>query len=68
MEPHREEPQKALPGAGPKPKRFRILKLEERIAPSKGSGGTNGKSTCACFTNGGAGGVTTGTAFCYTGW
>jgi hypothetical protein len=46
MEPHREEPQKAPPPSpGQKPKRFRIVKLEERIAPSKG--GTNGK-TCAC--------------------
>ena len=46
MEPHREEQQKApKPSAEPKPKRFRIVKLEERIAPSKG--GTNGnKATC----------------------
>jgi hypothetical protein len=42
MEPHREEPQKALPpSAEQKPKRFRIVKLEERIAPSKGGAGTN---------------------------
>jgi hypothetical protein len=35
MEPHREEPQKALePSAEQKPKRFRIVKLEDRIAPS----------------------------------
>jgi hypothetical protein len=34
MEPHREEQPKAPePGAEPKPKRFRIVKLEERIAP-----------------------------------
>jgi hypothetical protein len=37
MEPHRKDQQKALePGGTPKPKRFRIVKLEERIAPSKG--------------------------------
>jgi hypothetical protein len=49
MEPHREEPQKAPPaGAEQKPKRFRIVKLEERIAPSKGGNGTN--NTCACGT------------------
>ncbi len=36
MEPRREEPQKALePGAVQKPKRFRIVKLEERIAPTQ---------------------------------
>jgi hypothetical protein len=47
MEPHREESQKALePGATPKPKRFRIVKLEERIAPSKGGNGTH--NSCAC--------------------
>jgi hypothetical protein len=45
MEPHREE-QKAPPRAEPKPKRFRIVKLEERIAPSKGGNGTNN----GCFT------------------
>jgi hypothetical protein len=35
MEPHREEPQRAPPGAEQKAKRFRIVKLEERIAPMK---------------------------------
>jgi hypothetical protein len=36
MEPHREENQKApQPSAERKPKRFRIVKLEERIAPGK---------------------------------
>jgi hypothetical protein len=74
MEPHREEPQRAPPpGAEPKPKRFRIVKLEERIAPSKGGNGTN--NTCACGTVNvptcpGAGSDTcfcvTGTAFCDT--
>jgi hypothetical protein len=48
MEPNREEQQKALePGATPKPKRFRIIKLEERIAPIKGGGGTN--NTCGAW-------------------
>lgn len=42
MEPDREEQQKALePSAAQKPKRFRIIKLEERIAPRKGGNGTN---------------------------
>jgi hypothetical protein len=46
MEPEREEQPKALPpSAEPKPKRFRIVKLEERIAPTKG--GTNA-NTCPC--------------------
>jgi hypothetical protein len=42
MEPRREEPQKALePSAEQKPKRFRIVKLEERIAPKQSGHGTN---------------------------
>jgi hypothetical protein len=42
MEPEREAHRKALePGAEPKPKRFRIVKLEERIAPGKGGNGTH---------------------------
>jgi hypothetical protein len=53
MEPHRDEPQKAVPpSAEQKPKRFRIVKLEERIAPSKGGNGTNNGCysghTCYC--------------------
>jgi hypothetical protein len=50
MEPRREESQKALePGAAQKPKRFRIVKLEERIAPKKGgNGGTHGGGPTAC--------------------
>jgi hypothetical protein len=53
MEPQREEQPKALPSGGePKPKRFRIVKLEERIAPSKGGNGThntcNGAYSCYC--------------------
>jgi hypothetical protein len=40
MEPRREE-QKALESsAGRKPRRFRIVKLEERIAPAQGGKGT----------------------------
>jgi hypothetical protein len=44
MEPRREEQNKAPPpSAAKKPKRFRIVKLEDRIAPSKGGNGkTNG--------------------------
>jgi hypothetical protein len=49
MEPHREERQEAPePGAERKPRRFRIVRLEERIAPSnKGGTGkvTNGPAT-----------------------
>ncbi len=41
MEPRREEEQKAPPGIEPKPKRFRIVRLEERIAPAKGGQGSN---------------------------
>ncbi len=51
MEPRREEQQKKPePGGEPKFKRFRIIKLEERIAPSNGGkGGTQGnKKTCGC--------------------
>lgn len=41
MEPHREVQQKAPEsGAGQKPKRFRIVKLEERIAPKHGQSRT----------------------------
>jgi hypothetical protein len=56
MEPHREEQPKAPePGAEQKPRRFRIVKLEERIAPGKGGGGPTHGNTCHCgFTNGGA--------------
>jgi hypothetical protein len=44
MEPHREEQNRAPPpSAEPKPNRFRIVKLEERIVPSSG-GGTNGRA------------------------
>ena len=40
MESGRDKPQKALePSAEQKPKRYRIVKLEERVAPSKGGNG-----------------------------
>jgi hypothetical protein len=45
MEPRREEQKAPPPGAQQKPRRFRIVKLEERIAPSKGGNGT--RNTCA---------------------
>ncbi len=46
MEPRREKPQNVLePSAARKPNRFRIIKLEERIAPSN-AGGT-GTGHCA---------------------
>ena len=40
-----------------KPKRFRIEKLEERIAPKKGGKGTNncGTANCTSFSSGGGG-------------
>jgi hypothetical protein len=44
MEPRREEPKDCKPRPEEKPKRFRLVKLEERIAPSKG--GTQ-HNTCA---------------------
>ena len=48
MEPRREEQQRALgSSAEQKPRRFRIIKLEERVAPRK-SGGTNGAN---CYTH-----------------
>jgi hypothetical protein len=46
MEPRREEPQAPKPRPEEKPKRFRLVKLEDRIAPSKG--GTHNHHTCAC--------------------
>jgi hypothetical protein len=45
MEPRREEPKDTKPRPEEKLKRFRLVKLEERIAPSKG--GTH-NHTCAC--------------------
>jgi hypothetical protein len=47
MEPVHEEKTRTLePSAEQKPKRFRIVKLEERIAP--GSGGNNNRGTNQC--------------------
>jgi hypothetical protein len=40
MEPGREEPKVAKTGTEERKKRFRIVKLEERVAPSKGGNGT----------------------------
>jgi hypothetical protein len=70
MEPHREEWQKAPPpSAEQKPKRFRVVKLEERIAPSgKGVTGNPNHGSCVCFTNAGDNCGTTGTAFCLATW
>jgi hypothetical protein len=53
MEPCCEESQRVLQASTEqKPKRFRIVKLEERIAPKKGGNGTNNGCytghTCAC--------------------
>jgi hypothetical protein len=58
MEPHREERQEAPePGAERKPRRFRIVRLEERIAPKRGGTGTNNGcnnatnvTICQCYT------------------
>jgi hypothetical protein len=53
MEPRREELRREEPkapeaSAGGKPKRFRIVKLEERIAPSKGGNVPGGGNTHKC--------------------
>jgi hypothetical protein len=51
MEPRHEESQKTLePSARPKRKRFHIVKLEERIAPSQGGGTKNCHRTMKPFT------------------
>ncbi len=60
MEPDRQDRQKALePSAAQKPRRFRIVKLEDRIAPGKG-GATGNQVTChkcnislCCYSTGG---------------
>jgi hypothetical protein len=49
MEPHREEEKGPEPRAEPKPKRFRIVKLEERIAPRHGKA-TQAGPTCPVAT------------------
>jgi hypothetical protein len=49
MEPRREEPRATPPRPDEKKKRFRIVKLEERIAPSAG-GGSNNPHPCRSLT------------------
>jgi hypothetical protein len=41
MEPRREQPEARKPRPAQKPRRFRLIKLEERIAPSAGGGTKN---------------------------
>jgi hypothetical protein len=53
MEPRRDEPTEPTPQPQEKPRRFRIVKLEERIAPSQ-SGATKHAPTnrdCAYFSD-----------------
>jgi hypothetical protein len=50
-EPRRDEPKVAAPRPEEKPKRFRLIKLEERIAPSKGGGGGSFKCVSAIGTD-----------------
>jgi hypothetical protein len=53
MEPRREEKKPEKPRPEEKQKRFRLIKLEERIAPKgggKGQGGGVGSSMGACNT------------------
>jgi hypothetical protein len=45
MEPRREEPKVAKTRTEERKKRFRIVKLEERVAPSKGGNGTTNCAT-----------------------
>ena len=55
-QPQKNRASEGLPdGQPPPPRRFRIVKLEERIAPKKG--GIHGKPTRACPPTG---------AFCYS--
>jgi hypothetical protein len=48
MEPRREEPTAPTPQPQEKPRRFRIVKLEERIAPLTGGGGSHHCPTGLC--------------------
>lgn len=52
MEPHREDQKKPEARGEPKVKRFRLIKLEERIAPTKGANFSI-KKVCGCGTAGG---------------
>jgi hypothetical protein len=55
MEPRREERKTPAPRLGERARRFRIVKLEERIAPSQGGNGSNNCpsantcNTCTCY-------------------
>jgi hypothetical protein len=54
MEPHHEKPKVPKAGTEERKKRFRIVKLEERIAPSKGGGTKNcysDKCSARCTTD-----------------
>ncbi len=52
MEPRREEPKTTTTQPKEKARRFRIVKLEERIAPSCGGGKYTHKCTaCECTVN-----------------
>jgi hypothetical protein len=42
MEPRREQPKAAKPRPAEKQKRFRLIRLEERIAPTKPHGSNTG--------------------------
>jgi hypothetical protein len=48
MEPRRDRPRVPKPRPEEKPRRFRLIKLEERIAPRKGIGGTD-PTNRGCF-------------------
>jgi hypothetical protein len=49
MEPRREESKTPMPRPEEKQKRFRLIRLEERIAPSKGGKGTNNCPTANLY-------------------
>ena len=49
MEPRREEQKALQPNAERKPNRFRIIKLEDRIAPAKGGHGNTHRCTAHCI-------------------
>jgi hypothetical protein len=48
MEPRREQLNVPAPRPVGRPKRFRIIKLEERIAPGKGGNGSNNCPSASC--------------------
>jgi hypothetical protein len=52
MERHREKPKAAKPHPEEKQRRFRLVKLEERIAPRRGGNGTHnncGVTAISCY-------------------